>query len=210
MRDADVRASLLKSLAEEYAGDRETRIVQEMGIWAGSVRIDVAVINGRLHGFELKSARDTLERLDRQVELYRQVFDRVTLVVADKHLYKALHKIPEWWGISIAVPTRSDGVIIRDSRPATRNPELVPLQVARLLWRAEALEILERHGLAKGYRSATADALASQLADRLAITTLRNEVRAALKARLGWLGQAVSDNGEMPISTELDPHRPIS
>jgi hypothetical protein len=60
MRDRDVRAALLRRLSSDYADDADTRIVEEMGVWSGSVRIDVAVINGELSGYELKSDRDTL------------------------------------------------------------------------------------------------------------------------------------------------------
>jgi hypothetical protein len=68
-----------------------------MGIWSGSVRIDVAVINGELTGYELKSDRDTLERLPLQAELYSRVFDRLILVVGKRHAKKAIEHIPEWW-----------------------------------------------------------------------------------------------------------------
>jgi len=60
------------------------------------------VINGELHGFELKSERDTLARLEDQAELYSQVFDRMTLIIAKRHLEKAVPKIPRWWGIIAA------------------------------------------------------------------------------------------------------------
>src|SRR5262245_6458552 len=99
MRDSDVRAATKRMLASLHAGDPFTRIVEEMGVWSGSVRIDVAVINGELHGYELKSERDTLERLPAQAGLYSQVFDRVTLVTADRHLKIAKKTIPRWWGV---------------------------------------------------------------------------------------------------------------
>src|SRR5579864_2664888 len=102
MRDSDVRTAVRAWLNAKYAADPNTRIVEEMGIWSGSVRIDIAVINGELHGFELKSERDTLARLEGQAELYSQVFDRMTLVTAERHLNKAQSKIPPWWGITTA------------------------------------------------------------------------------------------------------------
>jgi hypothetical protein len=80
MRDRDVRAAVLRKLAAVYGNDANTRIVQEMGVCSGSVRIDIAVINSELWGYELKSERDTLERLPSQAKLYNRVFDRVTLV----------------------------------------------------------------------------------------------------------------------------------
>jgi hypothetical protein len=63
MRDSDVRGATKAWLSAEYACDQDTRIVEEMGVWSGSVRIDIAIINGHLSGYELKSDRDTLERL---------------------------------------------------------------------------------------------------------------------------------------------------
>jgi hypothetical protein len=193
MRDADVRIAILTKLSEQYAGDENTRIVEEMGIWSGSARIDVAVINGQLHGFELKSASDTLERLETQAGLYNQVFDHVTLVTADKHYYKALKKIPKWWGVMIAVPQKDGTVKIRESRTPKPNRKVNPLQLARLLWRTEALEVLVRHELDRGVRSATSEIIVARLAERLPLGILQEEVRSVLKRRLGWLGQPIGD-----------------
>ena len=63
MRDRDVRGAMLQLLGAEHAGEKDTFILQELDVWSGAVRIDIAVINGELTGFELKSDRDTLERL---------------------------------------------------------------------------------------------------------------------------------------------------
>ncbi len=84
MHDIDVRLAIRRHLESAHDGDQDTRIIEEMGIWAGSVRVDVAVINGEFHGIELKSARDTLDRLPRQATLYDEVFDRVTLGSSDE------------------------------------------------------------------------------------------------------------------------------
>src|SRR5687768_3916541 len=141
MHDRDVRTAVRKWLAELHADDEDTRVVEEMGIWAGTVRIDVAVINGELQGYELKSERDTLVRLPRQAEFYNAVFDRVTIVLADRHAAKALPIIPEWWGVKCATVDESAGVELRPLREAVRNPAVDPLQLARLLWRDEALDV---------------------------------------------------------------------
>jgi len=199
MRDQDVRSAVLRWLDKIHAGDDNTRVVEEMGVWAGSVRVDIAVINGELCGFELKSARDTLERLPKQVSLYSEVFDRMTLVVAEKHIAKAVQIIPTWWGISAASGDANIGLRLEQARPACVNPELRPLQIARLLWRSEAIAILERHNLVRGCRSKSADVLAQRLASELALDELRLEVRSALKARVNWLGQVVTNKRDMTI-----------
>lgn len=190
MRDIDVRTALRSQLQREHEGDTDTRIVEEMGIWHGSVRVDVAVINGELAGYELKSARDTLQRLPAQARLYSEVFDRVHLVSAEKHLKHATAELPEWWGLIVA-HQREQGLELELLRPGRRNPTVEPIQVARLLWRDEALAILLRCDAIKGVRSATRDRVAERLASTLSLDALRDEVRAILKARPSWLGQPI-------------------
>jgi len=199
MRDRDVRRALLELLENQHAGDDETIVVEEMGIWSGTVRIDVAVINGELTGFELKSERDTLTRLPDQAEIYGLVFDRVYLVTTEKHLRKANAIIPRWWG-SMVVRTQIDGKLsISERRQARLNPTIDAQILAKLLWKEEALDLLDRHNLASGYRSKSAPILHDRLATTLDIHTLRDGVRAALKKRTNWLGQVSSDSFDMPV-----------
>lgn len=209
MRDRDVRAAILAHLEEEHGRDAGTRIVQEMGIWSGSVRIDVAVINGELCGYELKSDSDTLERLPAQAELYSRVFDRVSLVVGTRHLKKAQSLVPKWWGIIVA--NDANGAIsLRESRPPKFNPNRDALLVARLLWRDEALSVLEERGLARGYRSKPAGVIHERLASDIPLAELSDFVRAALKSRTGWLGQLMRNNGKMTIEPNCDPLSPAA
>jgi hypothetical protein len=205
MRDRDVRRALLAHLEEMHAGDSNTRVVEEMGVWCGSARIDIAVINGELTGFELKSARDTLERLHSQAEIYNLVFDRVCLVATDKHLRKASELIPGWWGTYSATQDVSGQTVLRRRRVGKPNPGRDPFILAQLLWREEALSLLEKHRLAKGWRSRTAKALHMRLAAELPLPTLSEGVRTALKARVGWLGQVGSNSLDVPIHTNPNP-----
>jgi hypothetical protein len=210
MRDADVRKAVRTMLHAQHAGDDHTRIVEEMGIWSGSVRIDIAVINGELHGFELKSAKDTLDRLPRQAALYNEVFDRVTLVVANRHADKAMVAVPHWWGICLADGSSDEDVRLCHARASETNPDLKPIQLARLLWRAEALEILTAKNLVRGFRSKSAEILAERLASHVSKDDLRFEVRSALKRRNNWLGQLGTNERDVPIQAEAHPALAIS
>lgn len=190
MRDSDVRRAVLSWLEGEHAHEREhTRIVEEMGVWSGSVRIDVAVINGSLSGYELKSDRDTLERLPFQRDLYGRVFDFVHLIVGTRHAKEAVALVPEWWGIHVA--TMCNGVVELHpdlNHVAKRNPSPEPYLVAQLLWKDEALRVLEAFDLAKGWRSKRIKLIHQRLAAELPFDELQEHVRAALKARpLDWL-----------------------
>lgn len=191
MRDSDVRSAVLNDLAAAHAGDARTIIVEEMGVWNGSARIDIAVINGQMHGFELKSARDTLTRLQQQSELYNQVFDRITLVTAERHAEKAGLQIPDWWGISIVTQLADASCVVRVNRVAMPNPKVNPVQLARLLWNDERRIILERYNLLIGHKTRSAEHWNCRLAECLPLDTLASEVRETLKQREGWLRQSV-------------------
>lgn len=200
MRDRDVRNAVLQRLTELHYGDDDTRIVQEMGVWSGSVRIDIAVINGELAGYELKSDRDTLTRLPAQADLYSRVFDRVVLVVGRRHAEKAQHQIPEWWGVTVA--KECDGAVsLEAAREAQLNPARDPYLIAQLLWKEEALAILESRGLARGWKARRIKAIHERLACELSLRDLCSFVRSALKARHEWLRQDATSQLDVPIDT---------
>lgn len=184
MRESDVRQVVKTRLWCEHYDDPSTKIVDEMGIWSSSVRIDIAVINGQLAGYELKSARDNLDRLPRQVSFYNDVFDTMTLVVAENHLAKAVRLIPPWWGLIVASSSASSVVTLTDERPANKNSAVKPIQLARLLWKDECLEILNQYNLLKGFRSQPLPLLHERIAEHINLEMLANEVRTSLKRRI--------------------------
>lgn len=185
MRDIDLRTALRASLLEEHANKiASTRFVDELEL-CGLARVDVAVINGSLAGFELKSQRDNLRRLPNQVQLYSRVLDFATLVVAETHLAHARERLPAWWGCIVA---RWDGttVELESLSEAQQNPGPDPYSVALMLWRDEALDELDGLGLAKGRRGWTRNELCAALAAELPLEALRRTVRTRLKARASW------------------------
>jgi hypothetical protein len=184
LRDIDVRTALHSRLSQSMAPGGDTLVVDELGL-CGTARVDVAVVNGSLSGFELKSDVDTLRRLPAQVEAYGHVLDHVTLVVTSRHLEPASALVPAWWGVLVA-DSESDRVRLKEARPAGANPGLDPSAIAQLLWRDEALSILTHRGIDAGVRSKPRWAMWDRLAQSLELDDLRSEVRAALKRRRGW------------------------
>src|SRR3990167_10801492 len=100
--DASIRVVLRENLKDNYQNDPETAIFEELGVAHGAARVDIAVVNGIMHGYEVKSDLDTLRRLPEQIEVYNSVFDKMTLVVGKSHLYEAIKIIPDWWGVVVA------------------------------------------------------------------------------------------------------------
>jgi len=184
--DKIIRTALKAYLNQLHANDRKVRIVEEFGVEHGAARADVAVVNGVLHGYEIKSDRDTLSRLPEQMDAYNAVFDRVTLVVGRQHLYQAINLVPDWWGITIAKADSSSSIIFICIREAKENLGQCNLSIARLLWREEALRILEEAGKADGMRSKPREHIYKKLSTVLDQKTLEEKVRDVLFLRGDW------------------------
>lgn len=165
-----------------HGNDPDTLIVDELGLCQGTARVDVAVVNGSVHGYEIKSAHDTLARLPGQAEVYGRTLDYVTIIVAVNHARVIAGTVPHWWGIWSAEEGKA-GVRLKQIRRARRNPSIQPLAIAQLLWRNEVLHALAQRGLAEGVRSKPRAVLWRRLADSLSLRELRCVVREHLKNR---------------------------
>lgn len=178
MRDPDVRRVLKQTLVTRFGGETDTIVVEELGLCRGSVRADIAVINGLMKGFEIKSERDTLQRLLTQATVYGRVFDTATLVAAERHVAEAMLALPPWWGIEVI---GNDGRLT-EVQPTRPNPCVDADSVALLLWRDEAISLLALAGAAT-HRHETRQTLCNRLATILSLDDLRCAVRGALKNR---------------------------
>lgn len=183
MLDRDIRQALRERLVAEHGS--EALIVDELALREGSVRADLCLVNGALSGFEIKSAADSLGRLPAQVAGYSRVFDYAALVADARHLEQAGDQLPDWWGVYEARRGRKGPRIVRIRR-GRRNPALDVASVVQLLWRDEALAVLEQHGIADGLSRCTRSQLWQLLVDEVPASQLCAAVREALKARGDW------------------------
>lgn len=181
--DSIARAAVRASLG--FAPDGGPLVVDEFVI--GEVgRIDIAVIDSDMHGYELKSDRDTLNRLPRQMEIYGQVFDYCTLVVAPCHLAEARTILRRGWGLAVI---EDDGVgltRVRKVRTAKPNRGVRAEVLVQLLWREEALAALETLNADMGFRSRPRTDIWDRLCEITELPELKQIVRVTLKERRGW------------------------
>lgn len=185
--DRLIRSALKADLEALCEGDTNTKIIEELGITHGAARVDIAVVNGIIHGYELKSDLDTLNRLPGQIKVYNSVLDKVTLVVGKTHLVDSIKIIPDWWGITVAKFIDAEqGVAFFKIREPEQNPEQDSVAMAALLWRAEALNILEEIGQANGVRSKPRKDIYERLAKALTKQELGEAVREQLRVRANW------------------------
>jgi len=186
MRDRDVRLVLHRRLDAQHQGDPGTRILHELGLRHGTRRVDIAVVNGSLHGYEIKSDSDTLNRLPGQVETYAAVLDYATLVVGERLAGHARKKLPKWWGVEVASINATGCISLQPSRSAGFNPKINPIALAELLWRSEAIELLAGLGVSPKILRMPRATLYRELAFNLRLDELREAVRSKLKMRTAW------------------------
>ena len=180
--DADIRAALRKKLTSTYGDQPDTVVLDELGVCRGEVRVDVAVVNGKIHGYEIKSDRDNLRRLAGQVELYGKVLDQATLVAGEKHLDTAATMLPEWWGL-VLVKSASSGPCFETVRRARMNPARDARALVEFLWLEDSIALLEQHGLDRGVRTKPRRVIWDRICESLDIELIASAVRAKLKSR---------------------------
>lgn len=185
--DCDIRPVLKNWLIETYSGTN-TVIVDELPICWGDSRIDIAVVNCSLHGYEIKSDRDTLDRLPRQIELNNKIFDYITLVCSPRLVDKAKMLIPEWWGVQIPLEDKDapGGIRLELEREPEPNENVDIRDLVELTWKEEAIDILAKRGLARGYRSRPRWDIWDHMVQTIEDQDLKDAVRSCLKLRQGW------------------------
>jgi hypothetical protein len=65
----------------------------------GPCKADVVILNGTGTVYEIKSERDSLSRLKRQINEYRKVFASVNVIVGENHLSSVLDTVPSDVGV---------------------------------------------------------------------------------------------------------------
>lgn len=174
------------NLIRHHHSNPDTLVLDELGLRHGRSRVDIAVINGQIHGYEIKSDLDNLVRLPRQVEVYGLTLDRVTIVVGN-HLHGRIENlVPDWWGIIRCEQGPRGGVKFHTLQQAKRNYNSDPESVAMLLWRSEAVELLLSLGCEGSILREPRRNLCAELARRSSISDLSKAVRTIMKARQNW------------------------
>lgn len=188
-------------MLRQHCSDAATRVIDELGICQGQARIDLAVVNGQISGFEIKSEHDTLARLPHQIDLYGRVFDNVTVVCGARYAARILEAVPTWWGVMVA-DRSGTGICLREIRLGAQNIGVDALAVAQLLWRAETLAILQHLNRSRGLSSVPRARLWNELVAALSLPELCAVVRDRLKRREDWrVAQSQSQDGDWCLQT---------
>jgi hypothetical protein len=161
--------------------------MEELGICRGQVRIDLVVVNGVLHGYEIKSDRDSLRRLASQADIYSKVLDRMTLVVGQRHLEQAMSIVPSWWGV-LRIEACPEGPRFKTVRRNFANPQRDVRSLVELLWLDDAIALLEERDVARGLRGKPRRVVWDAVCHHCEASEIGVAVRTKLKSRATTAG----------------------
>jgi hypothetical protein len=165
-----------------HADDEDVRVLHELRIPRPSARVDIAVVNGEIGGFEIKSDVDSLSRLPNQAIAFNAIFDRMSVVTTVRHLNQIRKIIPTWWGI-IAVENKNDTIEFDQRRQATANTTQDPEALLHILTRSELVGIRKKFHPKICASNLSRVSLVIDLIDNVSPLTLWSEARKALKLR---------------------------
>ena len=110
----------------------------------GECKADIAILNGTTTVFEIKSERDSLSRLERQIENYRKVFASVFVIAGENHVDALLQSTPS----DVGVMSLDHRCYISTRRDAENRPSRIcPVTVFEALRTTEAEKVLSSIGL---------------------------------------------------------------
>lgn len=169
-----------------YRGRNNVLLIDELGLAHAKGRVDLAVFNGHLHGYEIKSAGDTLDRLPRQLVIYADSLQKLTLVVASRHIDHLAAIVPDWCGLTEIIEGPRGGITFAKHRRARVNPRLDPFMLAHLLWHKEAQQLLIARGASSAEVNAPRKRLYRMLVDEMPVRELTLAIKTAMVSRTTW------------------------
>lgn len=184
--DPDIREALVGGCSGLHNGRNGELVIHELGLAHAKRRIDIAVIDGEFRGYEIKSEKDSLNRLDGQLQIFTRALHRLTLVVATKHLNSILGTIPAWCGVTEVRADSKDFIKLHKVRKAKRNPSFDPFTFAHLLWRSEAKYLLSRFDAEPAILRAPRAILYKSLVEKTSEDQLTRMIKDAMKKRDNW------------------------
>ncbi|MXY08639.1 MAG: sce7726 family protein [Rhodothermaceae bacterium] len=184
--DPHIREALVGGRSGLHDGRNGELVVHELGLAHAKRRVDVAVIDDEFHGYEIKSERDTLDRLKGQLHIFSQALHKLTLVVATKHLESIHETVPAWCGITEVRPDSIGRINLNKVQEAKRNPEFDPYIFAHLLWRNEAQSILSQISSDPSVPRGSRTILYKLIVENTSDDQLTGIIKKALERRNNW------------------------
>lgn len=144
-KEKDIKAALIDWLyARGLVSDAV--IVNEMTVASWSRRADIALANGKLHAFEIKSQVDSLKRLDGQIQSFAEHFDKVTVVAASKFIPEIMQEYPAEIGV-LEVIAENGSISLKQVRPGRVSEVRSVKLLSTFITKSEISRLLKQNGI---------------------------------------------------------------
>ena len=110
----------------------------------GECKADIAILNGTSTVYEVKSERDSLSRLERQVAAYAEVFAQVYVIAGENHVAAVIASVPVDVGV-LRLNCRHQISTMREA--ADRSARTSPSAIFDSIRTPEARMILQSRGV---------------------------------------------------------------
>jgi hypothetical protein len=180
LNETDIKAALIDKLIERGML-HDAVLINEMVVANWSRRADIAVVNGKLYAFEIKSDFDSLQRLDGQVSAYLDRFDKVTVVTTRKFTNLISEQMPPDVEIWEAISDGED-VSFRVARRGKTKEITCKRTLCGFLLKSEIISFLRQSNAPPNLQELSREDLIS-LAKARSLKELRSYVLACLKVR---------------------------
>jgi len=179
LREQDIKIALIDWLYKKGMLSDAT-IINEMVVANWSRRADLAIANGSLQAFEIKSDFDSLKRLDGQLKIFKSSFEKVTIVCAPKFTCEVSKRVSSDVGV-VEFQSNNNGVrfkVIQKGRICSRLNKVVYLG---FLLKSELKDLLNQHGIT--FSNELHRDYLEVLASKLSLTKIREFVITSIKNR---------------------------
>ena len=142
---------------------------------------DIVIVNGTTSAYEIKTEYDSFARLDNQIHIYQQVFDKVNVVIPESKIKSLFSTLPS----NIGIIELSKQYTLRTHREAASNIDcLMPEKIFSCLRKDEYEKIIVKHfGSLPNVRHTLVRKHSAQLFYTLDINTIHSEFTQCLRDR---------------------------
>jgi hypothetical protein len=206
LNEGYLKCSFLEHLRHLGRLDSASVLASEFALGRAGRRVDLAIWSGEFIGVEFKSKFDTLRRLSWQLDAYLQCFDRIILVVDQKHASKVAALLPAPIELWVVGPTGSfvlenvAGVLRGQTTEGLAN--LCTLAQLRRLSKAASPE-----GAYRGRRSVMASGLKLEDVYESAVTRFRKTFANSSRAFWSAVGDQAIHQDALPSLSRFTNQR---
>ncbi|MEI8396926.1 MAG: sce7726 family protein, partial [Rhodospirillaceae bacterium] len=194
---ADFKRAFLRYLIGSRHWRSDPVSASEMVVESWRGRVDMALFNGHLHAFEIKSDADRLDRLPDQIRRMMRHFDSVGVVCGDRHLDKVGAVVEAIGEGRVGVYLVAADGTVRQKRPSRIVAVKEPLALVSFLVRDDIEVAFERDRVP--YRKDEYAYILRQQATDIRPSILRSVAMASLKARFRSRGERLIAALDQPL-----------